>query len=479
MAKKMKPKGRRQSIPIVEIGNDWLKAAVFESGPEGLSISGLRLQQISRTGAPAGRELQRVFSELGVREKPIIVCLPRQIVNLRILELPSANPKEIVDMVDLQIGKLTPYSKDEVYSDFSISSASAGGYSRVMVGIVQRAVLREKYYAFEEAGLNVSRVSVSTEGLGNWVKSVYPENDCAVVDIDSFYTDFAVFSRGELEASKSILVGANQLIEDPDTWQEKLAAEIRRAMESFSAGESGAVVERIVLTGARIDGLRDYLARETGVPVEENSAFDQLKNLPEKPDLSSDTYRPVSLTAVTGMAMAPGQLGFNLIPDTAVMKTRIMDRAKSLTGLAVLLMVFLISLTAYGSLKVGFKMAELELVQRRLKEIKPLAEEVERKQEMTRIARERQDPRRSFVSLLNSVHGSVPEGVSIEELSFDRKENRLLLDGLASRADISRLVEKLQNSAMFTEARERNTRYDSDADMYRFQVVAGLEPGEK
>ncbi len=471
MAKKKKSDSKRTTV--VEIGNDWLKIAVFSRGSKGLSLTGLSLERIDGSDSPA-KILRNAAQKLKVGGNPVIVCLPRQMVNVRMLELPSADSSEVADMIELQVGKLTPYSRDEVYSDFSVTAASEEGYSKAMVGIVQRGALREKYYSFEEAGLNVERVSVSTEGLRNWCRRVFSESNCAVLDVDSFYSDLVMCSRGELTATRSILVGANQLSGNFEDWKEKFAGDVKRALETFSSGSQGAP-EKLALTGADVEGLQEMLETETGLTVEAVNPVEQLSGKPKSPDTSDPEYRTLSLTAMIGMALAPGELYFNLVPDTAVLKDKLVGRARSLSAFAILFMILSISLTAYGSLRVGFKMFSLDRIEQQLKKVRPIAQDVERKQEMVRVAVNRQNPEQSAVSVISAVHEATPGELFVTQLSFDRENGQVLIDVLASRSDISRLVENLQKADLFARASERNMRYDSRSEMYRSQVAAELE----
>ena len=155
---------RKHSGPsvIVEIGNDWLK--MMQSAPSrgGVAVSKLCVENFGSSGADLAKLISRSIKQYKFSRMPVIACLPRQAVNLRMLELPSTDPHEIADMVDLQVGKQTPYSKDEIVSDYKILGSGRSGYSRVMLVIVQRGVLRQRFSVLEEAGVEVQRMSVSS-----------------------------------------------------------------------------------------------------------------------------------------------------------------------------------------------------------------------------------------------------------------------------------------------------------------------------
>ena len=123
---------------VVEIGSQWLKIAEMSPAKGGVSISKLHLEQFTSLGSPLSDAVKAAFRKLRISSRePVVACLPRQLVTTRILELPSTDPDEIADMVDLQIGKLTPYSQDEIMSEYLGPIAAAGYEDRVALALAQ------------------------------------------------------------------------------------------------------------------------------------------------------------------------------------------------------------------------------------------------------------------------------------------------------------------------------------------------------
>ncbi|NQT93314.1 MAG: pilus assembly protein PilM, partial [Lentisphaerae bacterium] len=252
----MSTKGSRSAAGtqiVVEIGNDWVKMAQMDSVRGGVNISRLHLEKFESLDDSVAEAMASASAKLKFAAIPVIGCLPRQMVNIRMLELPSTDPVEVADMVDLQIGKQTPYSKDEIVSDYRILGSQREGYSRVMLAIVQRNVLRHRFRLLEEAGLDVGRMTVSSEGVLSWCNAAVAapeEGGCAVLDVDSFYSDFAVIVDGRLAFTRSILLGANQLLADYERWKPKILEEVRRSLDIYRGESGGMDVGKLVLTGA-------------------------------------------------------------------------------------------------------------------------------------------------------------------------------------------------------------------------------------
>ena len=83
----------------------------------------------------------------------------------RIVLLPSADPKELAGMVELQIDALSPFAPETVGYSFEVLESREGG-SRVFIALLQKAALEQVGAAFHKRKLLVDRITLST--LGGW-----------------------------------------------------------------------------------------------------------------------------------------------------------------------------------------------------------------------------------------------------------------------------------------------------------------------
>ena len=221
------PQGRKPAV-VVEIGNDWLK--VMEGNPSAKEsfVTKASFRKLVEIKEPVTVALAKIFKDLKLNTQGIIACIPRHLVTVRILEFPSTNPKDIRDMVSLQVGKQTPYSRDEIIFTYKTIGVSATGYTKVMLVIARRNLVNARVEVLQKAGIEVEKVTMSSEGLAHWFQMTYWEetapgkakvyddvklDDQAVicVDIDSNYSDFIVLRKAKLVYTRNFLVGANHL----------------------------------------------------------------------------------------------------------------------------------------------------------------------------------------------------------------------------------------------------------------------------
>jgi len=484
MSAKTQQAGLKSTEVIVEIGNDWLKLAQVEPSRRGFSVSKLHLEKFDSLDDTVAKSLSEAVSRLKVAKIPVIACLPRQMVNIRMLELPSTDPMEVADMVDLQVGKQTPYSKDEIVSDYRIVGSQREGYSRVMLAIVQRSALRHRFHILEEAGLDVKRMTVSSEGLLNWAAAGVGggrDGAAAVLDTDSFYSDFAVVADGQLAFTRSILVGANQLLDDPEKWQKKILAEVKRSLEIYQGESGGAGVEKLVVTGAgpNIEGLTESLGGHLGLPAESSDSLAAASRLPGAPDVRAEEYNAVSMTPVMGIAAAPGNLAFDLVPETISLRKGLESKGRLLSAFAVLVVTAAISASLYATLKLSLLDDRLKALESELDRTRLQSLEVERKHDIIKLVRKRQDPAFAAVNVLHEIHQLVPENVLFDAVEMNLDNEQLVLGGTGKlRKDISALIKNLERSALFRNVREGGpTSVDPRTGNYRFQVLCTLESG--
>lgn len=473
---------------IVEIGNDWLKLMQVQPVRGGVAVTKLHMERFDSIDSRVARSMALACKKQKFAKVPVIACLPRQMANVRLIELPSVDPAEIEDMVDLQVGKQTPYSRDEIVSDFKLVGSRRDGYTRVMLAIVQRSILRQRFHLLEEAGVRVARMSISSEGLVNWYGLAGPgatdSAPCAVLDLDSHYADFMVMGDGSVTFTRSILIGADQLVEDEERWREKLAREVERSIESARAEASDVEIQRVIVTGAgaRMAGLVEYLDAQLGLPVEKLDSLDAAKRWPESPSLDDAEHRVVSMTPLVGMALAPGSLAFNLVPESVRLRRGLLAKARTLTALGMLLMVALVCASLYVTLKLFFESTHLAALERDLALIAPRVAQIERRKSLMGVVEKRRSSRREMTSLLLEIRGHVPPDVYLDNVTVNvdkLDEGDIALSGsAASRRDIVTLVDRLEGSSFFENVKEGGkTRLNPKTGRFDFRVVGTVEDG--
>ena len=246
----------------------------------------------------------KTLRDLRVTPKPLVVCLPRNLVTMRNLHLPSQDPAETAEMIDLNIVRLVPYRKEEVLSGHQVVGADEVGYSRVLLVIAHREIVKRQMNILASAGVSADQVYVSTHGAWSWVlarhqQDLQPQALYLLLDVDTACTDFVIFSKERVLFSRSIAVELAHLADDAG--RTKLLSEIRQSLDLFQSEELPKKPEMLFLAGA-LEGRRELLVRAVGplglsVVMVEDPEAGQGRGGP--PPASTSEAR-ASMTAVAG-----------------------------------------------------------------------------------------------------------------------------------------------------------------------------------
>jgi len=470
-------------VLIVEIGSEWFKLIQAEPGRRGVSISRLHIEHFDSLGQDVSRAIAEALKKQKFIRGPVIACLPRHLVNVRVLELPSVKPEEVTDMLELQVGKQTPYSKDEISYDYRYAGVQREGYSRLMLVIVQRSALRERFYILEEAGLSVDRMSVGSEGLLNWYAATAGggrQEAEVLLDVDAGFSDFAVIHRGQMVFTRSILIGASHLTEDPDKWREKLAHEIGQSIEMCRAENGGVDPARLVVTGAgaRIPALAADLGSLVGLAAEATDSAKSAAKWPASPSLDAPEYAGLSFTAMVGMAMAPEQLEMHLVPDSIKLRQDLVTKTRLITLLGMLVMTLMMALSFWQISKAYLARERLRIVRDAFKQLEPSVQKVSGMMAVVRAVEQRRNPDFSAINQLAELHPLVPSGVALEGIEIHVDEGRLVVGGTAStRQDIRDLINAVEKSALYRDVKESIASRRDETGRFKFQVTAMAEGG--
>jgi Tfp pilus assembly PilM family ATPase/Tfp pilus assembly protein PilN len=469
-----------KSVCIAEAGAGWFKFVQAE--PARRAVTRVLVEPMNGEDPESVAALAAFIKRQKLTGRSVIACLPRQWVNVRMMELPSTEPSEIADMVELQIGKQTPYSRDEIVVDYRILGSQRDGYSKIMLVIVQKGVLRHRFHMLEEAGFDVDRMAISTEGLVNWACLNSGSGEASVIlDVDTVCTDFTVVDAGGLVFSRSIRIGSEQLSAGAADGLESLIQECRRSLEACQSEAPDLAVSRLVLTGAgpSLPGIADSLSQALNLPVEAVDSLSVAKKAPSEVQAAGGDAPP-ALTPLVGMALAPQGLSVGLVPDSVKLRRSLLLRARSLTALGIAVMTALVCASFFGVNKIYLRKGQLDRMLGQIRETGPVVAAVEQQLQVMKVVQKRQETRSSAVNLWAEVQKAVPDDIFLDGLDFDVEEGRLMLSGTAGqRGDVSALVKNIEKSPFFA-----NVKTDGSIDRvaetgrYKFRIVGDLEAKE-
>lgn len=409
-------------------------------------------------------KISALVVELKINSREIILSIPRHLTTTRNLDLPSANPLEIKDMIELQIGKQTPYASDEVIKDYQILGSNADGYSRVLLVIVHRDIVGRYFKILESAGLKVQKVSFSSEGLLNWRNLVYRDKIAAekvqiLIEVDYDTSDFEVVLKDKLVFGRSISLGFSQFPGQLELWQKKFVEEINHSIYAYQNEIMSKEIDKIIISRPRLvgDSLdKAVLEKEFGSCVE---IIDQFKDIPLTEEGASSYNNLVrtdlSFVGLVGLGLPTGEHKIDLIPQEHLIGKAVKEKGKDLYLMGILLVFILVAVSGVFLGRMYNKERYLGQLKQRLGAIENKTKELNSMIRGMETIKDRVQTRGMSLNLFYEVHREIPPGMHLISMSFDGKESLTLRGQANEMSEVFNFVNKLEESTYFQDVKSK------------------------
>src|SRR5712692_3331174 len=474
---------RRRTTTALELSGEWLKLAQVEVGAKGKRL----LRLIARPVAPQ-EELSQTLVDLfktGMSSADsIVISIPRNLVTVRNLQLPTTDPHELKEMIDLQAAKQTPYSKEEIIADFQVVRRSPEGYTDVVLITTHRSVSNRCLKILDDFHLKAAGIRLSSHGvLSSWQLMRGATRDeehgpTAVLDIDSGFSDFLVIRSGTVTFTKALSIGAAKLGSGEANEIEKLAEEIQRAIDIYEGEQIGQGVANLVIMGAEVrarlvPGLRETLR----LPVQRISLVDRFPGAREVLDLPEAQRGSVSFSAVLGLAWDAESAGIDLTPPEVRIREALEHKGRAIMVTGILSVSILAALTALVSQHVYFKKQYLEQLDGEIARTQQAASDVETLKKRLKIIREAERRENSSLEILSVLHRSTPPEIYLKSIAFE-EQSHVVLKGMTQKmSTVFEFVSTLEKLPNFRQVKAKNaTRSGSKdgSDEIEFEITCPL-----
>jgi len=479
---------KKKIITALEIGSGWLRIVQVESFVKSRKIKKIIVEKVAISRSSQNEKISEQIKDLLKGSKidvsSLIVIVPHQAAAIRNLELPSTNPAEIKNMVELQIGKLTPFAKDEIIYDYQILNTNAEGYSGVMLAIVHQDIIRRYLDILKLAELKTERIALSFEGLLAWYRFAYKGGATvesqALVNLDCDKSDFTVISEDKVVFCRNISLGQFQDSNIEGEWQKKLTEEIKHSIYAYQSELAGSEIGKIIITGAQvfISSLNEAsLKSEIGLPVE---IIPQLENIPEASGSSAEdsgVIKNVSVAALLGFALTYPEQKFNFIPLQLRIEKEMRQREKDVYFVGTYLVFILMTISSIFLGRVYNKEQYLTLLKQETSKIQEKADELNSMRKVTEEIKKRTFRKAFALNFIYEIHSVVFPEIYLTAISFDG-ENQLTLRGVSSAmSEIFGFLNTLEKSKYFQNVKTKfvTTRNIEGKDLTEFEIICSLE----
>jgi Tfp pilus assembly PilM family ATPase/Tfp pilus assembly protein PilN len=324
--------GHATRAVAVDIGSAVVRAVEVEiNGPEA------RLLKRGFAPAPPGvwenltasrealaQAIKSAMSSAGISGTQVIAAIPRRLVTLKYARLPHAEPEHIAGMVQFEAQQYIPFPLDEVVLDHQIVSDESDEMTSVMIVAARRSLVDDLLGAFDKAGLEVVRLSVSALALAEHAQGgALP---MALLEVEAGEMDLAVVSAGRLLFTRAAGVGD---VASSGAVGNRLASEVAQSLTAYQNEYRAQPVSKLLVAAppGDIANVEQTLTDLLDVPI---GRMNGRLLPPADPDA-------LAYATAAGLALEAGGGGvsrINLVP-TARLERKVAARRKVNAGLAV------------------------------------------------------------------------------------------------------------------------------------------------
>ena len=480
-------KSKKTSI-VVEIGNDWLKILEYSPSYKGGIVTRASFVKLVQIKESVTEALAKAFKSLNLSKEGVTACIPRHLVTVRILEFPSVDPKEINDMVTLQVGKQTPYSREEIIFAYRLVHAEKEGYTKVMLVIARRNIVNARVEVLQKAGIEVDKVAVSSEGVYDWFSVAYASelkasaDGIVLIDVDSNYSDFIVICKGQFYYTRNILIGANHLIEEAEKWKDKFVEEVSHSMELYHNEERNIKLGRIFISGAakNVHDLSGALNAQLNLPVTVTDALNNIKVRNNIRIFRDDNCVFVSPSPLLGMAIRKDDLKLDLTSNELRIQKEMEQRRREITLMGILAASVALVLSLLLLIRIYSKSSYLAQIKQEIAKIEKVADQVERMRRHIYLVESRLDARRRSVNILHEVHKLTPKEIYYTNIDIEEGKQAVLQGRATEMSSVFSFVTMLEDSPYFENVKTTytTTQKDQNEEYTKFEIICMYESEE-
>ncbi len=423
------------------------------------------------------------LSEEKIKNPVIIGMVSSNLAIIKNIEIPSANPQEIKEIVQLQAARHTPYSPEEIIVSYVTVGTSKSNYTRIFLIIVKQDVVRRQFEILKKANLNVQRVIFKPDGINSIVCKILKleseKSPTAIIHVDKLSTDFMVSIGGRIIFTRNISLGMQDFSQDREKYITDFNEEIKKSMEAYQAEEIGEPIAMLVLSGAKQiyqeEVLSASLKNLLNIPVK-ICVYDNLPISKTASEVLSANQNSSFLDVIAPLLILE-QLHIDLIPEEIKIQKAFKDRSRSIiqTGVFIAVIVFLIS----GILMVKIYLKELYLEKLNLEyeTTNEKAKSLEGIFEKVQLARGYLSGRGYVLEVLSQLYDLVTPEIYLHEIRFDGKGTFSVKGTSASMSSVFSFITNMEKSKYYKDVKTNSTRKreEEGQDLVDFEIISSLE----
>jgi len=471
----------------IDFNTNYLKLAYVRGLHNRKEVINLASQNISGlTDADIARALEISIVKLKAKRPLLIDMISPASIITKNVEVPSTSPAEIREIINLQACRHTPYSREEIIVDYIDIGTYKRNYTKILLVIVARTVVKKHMEILNRAGLSVERLVFASEGLAlsapYMLKTPAADSPASIIHIDEAVTEFIVVYRGKPLFIRSIPIGVSHLVSEKEKYQMRFTEELKRSLEAYHSEDIEKVPNILLLTGAthEISDLERVLNDTLHIPVR---VMPYLRNVSVSNEaLKAQEGAPrVSFLNIIGPLMSWEETKVDLTPEEIKLKKSVEERGRELITTGILTLTICVLLFSILLSKIYFRTVYLRQLTDKYKWLDEETKSLEKDFTKLSFVRSYLARRGYSIEVLSELYRFVPEDIEFNNLRFAAQDKFSISGTAGSMSTVFSFVDNMKKSRYFKDVTTRYTtkRKDGTRDVADFEIVATLSKDVK
>jgi len=461
------------TLKIAHIKNTVHKGEVFNLVNR--DITGLSNEDISRI-------IKGYINEVKAKNIRIINIVPSHLVITKNIEIPSTKLNEINEIINLQAGRHTPYSREEIIVDYINIGTHKQNYTKILLVIVASNVVKRQIEILGSMRVNLEKIALASEGLAiilpRLIKGDTKSAPVNLIHVDDRFSDFVIVFKNKPIFARSIHIGTLHIIEDREKYMSRFVEETQRSLEAYQSEDIEKIPNRLVLTGAvdKIKELETILRDNLHLPI---SAVPYFQNL----TISNRALKTIqeakysSFLNVIAPVLAREDLKVNLLPEEIKLTKALEARGRELIKTGIYILAFFILIFSILIVKIHFKSTYLGKLNKGFGSLGKEVQDLGAVSSKINLIKKYLASRGYSLEVLTELYRVIPLDLKISEIKYTAQDEFSIKGTAGSMSTVFTFVDNMEKSEYFKDVKTRYTtkRKEGSKDLTDFEIICLLE----
>lgn len=232
---------------VVYLGENYFSAVEVKTNTAGGEMLRFTIRQLPESGF-SGEWLAEIWKKEYYGHTKVIALLPQGLVKYKSLSVPNLPDEQLQAAVRMELESSEPGT---VYRIINIQKGEQ--QVEVKLALIKDAELESYLNQLRSAGLTVEWAGLNHHGLQNYLAFNFDFFEGSGADLylslNITHSELGALTDTELLYRRALLIGANQLKEEPSKYLPELIEEIQLSLASYQAANNFPLPEQILVFG--------------------------------------------------------------------------------------------------------------------------------------------------------------------------------------------------------------------------------------